>query len=112
MKKRNIVKKKEDFNRIINNKNKKISRYFVMNYENNNLNYSRYGISVGTKIGNAVTRNKYKRKIRMIINENKNLDNLKKDFIIIFRKGGLNKKYNELREDFNMLIKKLNNKEN
>ena len=106
MKKSNIVKDNKEFNRIIDTGKKLVGNYFIIYYKDNNLKYSRYGISVGTKLGNAVTRNKYKRKIRMIITEN-NLYNYSKDIIILMRKQGLNKSYQELNNNLLKLIQSI-----
>ena len=67
MKKLYIVKNQYDFDRIINKNNSIKNKSFIIYKENNNLPYSRFGISVGKKLGNAVYRNKMKRKIRAII---------------------------------------------
>ena len=101
MKKKDIVKSKLDFNKIIK-KGKSISNSsFVIYYMDNDIGHSRYGISVGTKLGNAVFRNKYKRKIRMIITNNKSiLEQKEKDFIVIFRKAGISLEHKTLEKKF------------
>ena len=106
MKKSNIVKDNKEFNKIIDTGKKLVGNFFIIYYKDNDLKYSRYGISVGTKLGNAVTRNKYKRKIRMIITEN-NLYNYNKDIIILMRKQGLNKSYQELNNNLLKLIQSI-----
>ena len=62
-------------------------------------------ISVSKKLGNAVFRNKYKRKIRSIIDNYKKDCNISKDYIIILRRGAINKKYSELTKDLEDLLK-------
>ena len=76
MKKKYIVKMREEFNCLIKTGICSKNKYFVLYHLPNNKSYDRFGISVGKKIGNAVTRNKYKRKIRSII------DKYRKDYII------------------------------
>lgn len=110
MKKKYVVKSHQDFNLIIK-KGKKINgNYLVIYYTKNNINHSRFGISVGKKLGNAVFRNNHKRKIRMIIDQSIDIKNYKKDFIIILKKNGSNLKYVELQKDFNKLLKKIKEK--
>ena len=70
-----IVRTTREFNDIIKNGDSVKNKFFVIHYLNNNLPYDRFGISVSKKLGNAVFRNKYKRKMRSII------DNYKKDYI-------------------------------
>ena len=60
MKKINIVKKNTEFNDIIKNGIKYSNDLFYVYIVDNSFMYNRYGISVSKKIGNAVTRNKYK----------------------------------------------------
>ena len=106
MKKINIVKENEQFNNIIQNSKKQYrNKDFILYVEknNNNKNY-RFGISVGKKIGNAVTRNKLKRQVRNIIDNYKNDYEFDKDYIIIVRKNCLNRSYNEMNDSFENVI--------
>lgn len=107
MKKKDIVKSHEEFNTLIKKGKQIHSKCFAIYYNKNQINHSRYGISVGTKLGNAVFRNKYKRKIRMLINENNTLYNKNCDYIIILRKNAIDLTYNDLKSDFDNLIIKL-----
>jgi len=69
MKKVNIVKKNIEFNNIIKIGKKYSTDIFYVYVVDNPYNYNRYGISVSKKIGNAVIRNKYKRRIKDIIDD-------------------------------------------
>lgn len=97
MKKINVVKSNKDFNQII--KNNKPFRYksYVIYLERNNSDIYHFGISVGKKIGNAVVRNKYKRRIRNIIDKKC----YQKGFncIIIVGKGILNLSFKQMEDD-------------
>ena len=104
MKKKYIVKERKDFEKIIKKGMCKKNRSFVIYSLNNNISYNRYGISVSKKLGNAVFRNKYKRRIRSIIDNNKKDYNISKDYIIILRKGSISLKYKELNDDYLQLI--------
>ena len=111
MKKQYIVKHKYDFDRIINNNKIIKSKYFIIYYENNELNHDCFGISVGKKLGNAVFRNKMKRKIRSVIDEYMKNNNNSKNYIVLLRKNGKNIKYQLLKDDFNTMMSKENHNE-
>ncbi len=104
MKKKYIVKENRKFQNIINNGKYKKNKSFIIYSMNNNLSYNKYGISVGKKHGNAVFRNKYKRKIRAIIDNCKKDYNIGKDYIIILRRGAIGKSFDELKKDYIQLI--------
>ena len=107
MKKINIVKKKYEFENIIKTGKSFKNKYYVVFYKDNNLDKYRFGISVGKKIGNAVCRNKYKRKIRNIIDANKKYYQKNKDYIIIIRKPCIGVDFNTLEKEFLKLIEYL-----
>lgn len=106
MKKRNIVKTKRDFNYIINNGKCIKNKYYVVYSLDNNKNYDNFGISVGKKVGNAVIRNKYKRKIRSIIDIYRKDFINNKDYIIILRSSALSISFQEMKESLILLLRK------
>ncbi|NLA33775.1 MAG: ribonuclease P protein component [Tenericutes bacterium] len=105
MKKINIVKENRDFENIINSSNYKKNQFLILYFKRNNLNYYRFGISVGKKIGNAVIRNKLKRRIRNIIDKNRKEYSNNKDYIIMVRKSCLDLPFEKLEQAFLELIK-------
>ena len=106
MKKKFIVKSTRDFDSIIKNGIWIKNKYFVIYYQKNNLSYDRYGISVSKKLGNAVFRNKYKRKLRAIIDNYKKVYINNEDYIIILRKEAINQKYEILQDSFFAIMNK------
>ena len=80
------------------------NKSFIIYSIENNLPYDRYGVSVGKKLGNAVYRNKYKRKIRAIIDNYKKLYINNRDYIIILKGSTNEKTYQELNRDFLSLM--------
>ena len=107
MKKINIIKKNEEFARIIkNNRPYKYKEYIIYVEKNDNIDIYHFGISISKKIINAVGRNKIKRQIKNIIDKN----NYQKNFncIIIVRKDILNKSYLEMECDLIECFRKLN----
>ena len=107
MKKVNIVRKKYEFDKIIHNNFFVKNDYYIIYYYDNSLNNYRFGISVGKKLGNSVFRNKYKRKIRSIVDNNKKNYQNDLDYIIIMRKGCIDKKFSEQEDKFIELINKI-----
>ena len=104
MKKKYIVKENRDFSNIMNKGKCKKNNSFVIYSLDNNLSYNRYGISVSKKHGNAVFRNKYKRRIRAIIDNYKKDYNIGKDYIIILRRGAIPRSFEQLKNDYQQLV--------
>ena len=111
MRKLYIVKNTQDFEKIMSRGRCLKNRSFVVYQQENKLPYNRYGISVSKKLGNAVFRNKYKRRIRSMIDNNKKDYINGTDYIIILRKGALEKNYQELEKDWIELYNSSNRKE-
>ena len=109
MKKEEVVKNTREFDYIIKNGKYRKNNEYVIYYIDNNKEYNRFGISVSKKIGNAVTRNYYKRVIRNICDKSKNLYSNRKDYIIIMRKGLTLLNFEESYQSINDLFKKINN---
>ena len=106
MKKINILKESRDFDRIIKNTKPYKYKDYIIFVERNNDSIYKFGISVGKKIGNAVERNKIKRRIKYIID--------KKDYqkgfncIIIVGRGINNKPFTEIENDLLSALKNIN----
>ena len=105
MKKYEIVKEHKQFDDIIATGKYKKNKNFLIYNKESNLLIPRFGIAVGKKIGNAVTRNKLKRQIRMIINNNKNLFKNGKDYIIIVKRSSLELTFQQMTDSMLELIK-------
>lgn len=105
MKKSNIVKKNEDFRRIIlNNKPIKMELFNIYKERTNEETY-RFGISVSKKVGNAVTRNKLKRQLKSIIDK-KNYQN-GFNCIIIIKRAIILHEYVYIENQLNEALEKL-----
>ena len=105
MKKKYIVKNSRDFEKIIKEGKCKKNVSFIIHSKKNDLDYDKYGISVSKKLGNAVFRNKYKRKIRAIVDNYKKMYINHEDYIIILRRGAVDKSFQDLEKDFLALMK-------
>mgnify|MGYP000947483452 FL=1 len=87
MKKRFRVKKEKDFNAIFKEGKSFANRKFVIYRLENNEKHFRVGLSVSKKLGNAVTRNHIKRRIRHVLIQNSHQIVENVDFVVIARKG-------------------------
>ena len=112
MKKINIVSSNIEFNSIIKNCKFKKNKYFVIYYNNNELNRYRFGISVPKKVCNAVNRNKLKRQVRNILDNCKKLYSNCKDYIIIIRRSCLGESFQILETNLQELLKKIEKETN
>ena len=106
MKKREIVKKNIDFNDIINTGLSLKSYYYNIYYKDGGNSYPKFGLAVSKKCGNAVKRNKIKRQLRMIIDENKKLFKNSYNYIIMVKKSILDINYEKMKEELIKVIKK------
>lgn len=84
MNKKYIISKTEEIEKIIKKGSKNINEYYIIYSLNNDLEYNKYAISVSKKLGNAVVRNKLKRRTKEILR----ISNIKnsKNYVIILRK--------------------------
>lgn len=104
MKKIEIIKSSREYTEIINQNKAKKSKYFSIYYRKNNEN-NRYGITVPKKTGTAVIRNKIKRRVKNIIDNNKKSVQSGYDYVIIVKKGILELTYQEMEKELLKLIK-------
>ena len=111
MKNKFIIKSSEEFNKIINEGSKIKGNIITLYYYPSSDNKMYFGFAVGKKIGNAVERNKVKRKIRMIIHQNQFLFSNKYKYIIMLRKDCLSFSHGKWIEDLIDIIGKVNENE-
>ena len=106
MKKINIIKENEEYSRIINNvKPFKYKEYLIFLEKKESLPYQ-FGFSISKHLCKAVVRNRIKRQLKDIIDENhyKNSFNC----IIMVNRNILSKSYDDMKKDLNDCFKKLN----
>ncbi len=105
MKRYEMVKKHSDFDDIIQNGHYKKNKGYIIYNKVNELEYTRWGIAVGKKIGDAHIRNKVKRQVREIVSNNKKLFKNNKDYIIIVKKSVLEMDFEEMTKLLVELVK-------
>ncbi len=107
MNKDKIIKKSDDFTKIISSKSVVKNKYFSIYYQESDNNL--YGITVPKKIGKAHIRNKIKRQIKNIISTNEN--NIQNNFkyVIIIKEAILELTYQNIKKELLTLFKKVGN---
>ncbi|MBQ3021589.1 MAG: ribonuclease P protein component [Bacilli bacterium] len=105
MKKKDVIKPKEEFNDLIKNGKFIKNNEFVIYYKENNLNKKRFGIAISTKLGKAVVRNKLKRQTREIIDKLNYFFKNNMDYIIMIRKGSLETTFHDRIKNLENILK-------
>ena len=103
MKKIEIIKSSREYTEIINTNKCKRNKYFSVYYRKNN-DKNKYGITVPKKTGTAVIRNKIKRRVKNIIDNNKNIVQKNYDYVIIVKKGIIDLTYQEMEKELLKLL--------
>ena len=95
MKKEYRLLSNQDFSSLVKiGKRVKIDEFCIY-YLRNNIEHSRFGISVSTKLGNAVIRNKTKRQVRSIVDEFIKINQKPFDVVIVVKEKYFLKDYQE-----------------
>ncbi len=87
MKKKNRVRKAEEFQEMIHHAKKKANESFVFYYTPKKEEENRIGITLSKKMGHAVDRNLYKRQVRMMCEELVDFNDYPYDIVLIVRFG-------------------------
>lgn len=106
MKKIDIIKSSEEYTEIINKEKSRKNKYYSIYYRKNN-DSNRYGITIPKKLGIAVLRNKTKRRVKNIIDKNKNTIQNGYDYVIIVKKGILELTYLDMEKELLNLMKSI-----
>ena len=107
MKKINRLLSNQDFQKLIKNAKSFANKSYIVFSTKNHLDHIRIGISVSTKLGGAVIRNKIKRQVRMMLNQSIDLA-VNKDMVIIVKSGYAKNTYIKNKEELITLFKKIN----
>lgn len=99
-----VIRKRADF--LAANRGIRVARPgFVLLARPNGLGEVRYGITVTRKIGNAVVRNRMKRRFRELLRAALPLEGLAgHDHVLIGREGGVERDFARLREELSMAL--------
>ena len=101
---KNRIKKYTEFQKVIEAADVKKTSFFVSYRLKNELGYSRFGISVPKKTGNAVIRNRIKRQDRAAIGLSTNFEE-PIDIVLIVRKNYDINNFEQIKSEIQQLVK-------
>ena len=99
------VKENYEFRRIYRRGKTAVSPTLVLYGQKNRQGKTRLGITVSTKIGNAVVRNRVRRRLREIWRLNKDVLQPGWDIILVARVRAVHADYRRINEDYLRLLK-------
>ena len=94
------IKKNSDFRHIYAKGKSCVSPFLVVYCRKNRTDINRLGITVSAKIGNAVCRNRIRRRLREIYRLNSSLLRTGFDIIIVARSRSINAEYSGMNDAF------------
>lgn len=100
------IRESQQYNNIYQNGRKFLGKCLIVFIVENELGINRFGIVTSKKIGNAVTRNKAKRRLRSLINENRLKLKQGYDIVLVSRPLISKVKYNQIEKDFSIVMRK------
>ncbi|NLB51442.1 MAG: ribonuclease P protein component [Syntrophomonadaceae bacterium] len=100
------IRESKHYNNIYQNGKKYLGRYLVVFILKNDLGINRFGIVTSKKIGNAIVRNKAKRRLRAVVDNNR--FNLEQgyDFVLVSRPLISKVNYIQIEKDFISVMRK------
>ncbi len=107
MKKKEVVKAKKDFTDMIHSNNFFKNKSYVIYIRKKKESFSKFGIAVSKKLGNAVVRNKLKRQVRAIIDDAKDIFPKSYDYIIMIKRNCVEISFQEMKGELIQLIKEI-----
>ena len=104
------LKKSKEYKLVFTNGKKLNGKNFILQFLNTDLSFTRIGITASKKLGNATKRNFVKRRIRCLLK----IIYFKKvatsnDLVIVAKKSALTEKFENLSNELNRLLKKIEN---
>jgi len=100
------LRKTSDFYKVRQRGNSLSDRLLVVSVIQNQLDVTRFGFSIGKRVGNSVLRNKVKRRLRAIVHPASICKGW--DVVVTVRSGSSDLNFKKLNDSFNYLSYRLN----
>ena len=100
----NRIKASDDFALAIKKGKAQRNQSYVIHYRPNEFEYTRVGISVSSKLGNAVVRNLIKRQIRSMCDSLIDYNSQSLDIVIVAKANFLDRSYDDNRQSLKELF--------
>jgi len=99
LKKHERLRRRKDFDRVFRHGSRRHTKNFAIILRPNGLQFSRLGVTVGKKVGNAVKRNRVKRYLREFFRLHKHMLPASHDVVIIAKEDAATLAYQDVREE-------------
>ena len=100
------LRKTSDFYKVRQRGNSLSDRFLVVSVIQNQLDVTRFGFSIGKRVGNSVLRNKVKRRLRDIVHHTSIYKGW--DVVVTVRSSSSDLNFKKLNDSFNYLSHRLN----
>ena len=101
------LKQNHEFRRLYSKGRNAASPYFAVYCRRTGWPYSRLGLTTGVKLGNAVKRNRVRRRMRELYRTNESKLRPGYDIVMVARTRAIFARYSDLESSFLRLMKKL-----
>ena len=103
-----MLRKKEEFNSLFKGAKKKDTPYFRLYWNKKSGRKGRFAFAASKKVGNAVVRNKCKRRLYEIIRKNQFKDSEDYDMIFFVNRRSFYREFEEVEKAVLTVIKQIN----
>lgn len=100
------ISKSKDYQHTYRSGLKIPGKYLIAYISANGMGKNRFGVVASKKVGNAVKRNKAKRRLRAIARESQGKLSQGHDIVMIARQSTVGADYNRIEKDFYTVMKK------
>jgi ribonuclease P protein component len=106
-----MLRSRSDFVALQHDARSRTDRLLVVRFRRNELDRDRFGISTGKRLGNAVIRNRTRRRIREALRQLDRLPGPGRDFLVVARPASAEATYQQIADSLRRTIGQIGAKE-